>query len=171
MSGVDPDALVAIGRLIGSERSDGAEFVQQLLRSLRTHLSLEVAFVAEFTGGRRTFRVVDSDLATPVKVGGSDPLDATFCVRVVDGRLPEVIGDARRYAEASTLSLTDDLQIRAYLSVPIRLTDGSVYGTLCVFSTTPDLTVSEGDTAVLHIAAGAIATEIESAPDRWVTPS
>ncbi|WP_077038226.1 hypothetical protein [Pelomonas sp. KK5] len=51
---------------------------QLLLHSLqiiRRHLGMEVAFISEFTEGRRVFRCVDAALPDPpIAVGGSDPL-------------------------------------------------------------------------------------------------
>jgi hypothetical protein len=99
---------------------------------------MDVAFLSEFTDGQRVFRHVDSSLENlPVKVGGADPLEASYWQRVVDGRLPELIQDATAVPAAMELPVTRALPVGAHLSVPIKLKDGSVYGTFWCFSFTP----------------------------------
>ena len=69
--------------------------LQSLLNAARERLSMEVAFISEFTDGQRLFRQVSSDPALDiVKPGGGGPLEESYCVRVVQGLLPELISDA-----------------------------------------------------------------------------
>lgn len=130
------------------------DLVMETLHSVRTILGMEVAFISEFTGGRRVFRYVDSQRKDfPVCVGASDPREESFCQRVIDGRLPELIQDATKIPEALTLAATLALPVRAHLSVPIRLSDGNVYGTFCCFSSFPDSTLNDRDIRVMHLFA------------------
>lgn len=130
------------------------EILGDALRAVRTQLQMDVAFVSEFDKGRRVFRQVDAqDSASPVKVGGSDPLEDSYCQRVVDGRLPELIHDAARVPEALTLPATTALPVGAHLSVPIRFSDGSLYGTFCCFSARPNGTLDERDLNMLRVFA------------------
>lgn len=136
----------------GEEAID--EVVLDALCAIRLHLDMEVAFIAEFSGGRRRFRYVDSTLENaPIAVGDSDPLEQSYCQRVVDGRLPELIHDASLIAEALELPATLSVPVGAHLSVPIRLGDGQLYGTFCCFSTQPDFTLGDRDLAIMHLFA------------------
>ena len=65
------------GLLTGTpEKGPLSQILPAFLRSARSHLGMEVAFVAEFKDGNRVVRHVDSSLEDqPVKVGGSDPLE------------------------------------------------------------------------------------------------
>src|ERR1700733_8194189 len=75
--------------------------IEAVLRIVRTHLGMDVGFVSEFLDGRRVFRHVDNGVETsPVAVGGSDALEESYCQRVIDGRLPQLILDACDNAEA-----------------------------------------------------------------------
>jgi len=94
-------------------------------------------------------------------VNASDPLEDSYCQRVVDGRLPELIQDAFELPEANALPVTRALPVRAHLSVPIRLSDGRVYGTFCCFSSTPDATLGDRDLALVKIFADLTARHIE----------
>ncbi len=128
--------------------------VPDILHAIRTHLKMDVAFVSEFVGGRRVFRYVDSDWkGNPVQVGNGDALEDSYCQRVIDGRLPELIHDARENAVAAELSATFDIPVGAHMGVPIHLSDGSVYGTFCCFSRTSDMSLNQRDLALMRVFA------------------
>lgn len=130
------------------------ENLRGALKSLRTHLGLEVAFISEFADGRRVFRHVDSlSEQAPVKVGGSDPLDESFCQRVVDGRLPELIPDTQALPGSWARDKAAEFGIRCHVSVPVRMGDGSVYGTLCCFSAAPEPSLGDRDLAIMRAFA------------------
>jgi EAL domain-containing protein (putative c-di-GMP-specific phosphodiesterase class I) len=128
--------------------------IQEILRTIRMHLGMEVAFLSEFFDGKRVFRFIDSDLpACPVQVGGGDILEDSYCQRVVDGRLPQLIRDAKEIPEARSLAVTMELPVGAHLSIPVQLSDGSIYGTFCCFSSNPDQTITERDMNVMRAFA------------------
>jgi EAL domain-containing protein (putative c-di-GMP-specific phosphodiesterase class I) len=135
--------------------------IERILRAVRDHLGMDVAFVSEFSAGRRFFRHVDAGAVAPLQVGDSSPLDEGYCQRVVDGRLPELIPDTADVPEAMALPVTTVLPVGAHLSVPIRLRDGRVYGTFCCFSFTPDRTLNERDLGVMRAFADLSTTEIQ----------
>lgn len=132
------------------------------LHSVRTLLGMQVAFVSEFSDGRRIFRHVDSqpDFA-PIQVGGSDPLEESYCQRVVDGRLPELLKDATLNAEALKLPVTTALPVGAHLSIPIRFSNGHVYGTFCCFSAHPDRTLNQRDLGTMRLFADFVSKILE----------
>jgi GAF domain-containing protein len=107
-----------------------------LLDKVRLQLKMDVVFVSQFTGGRRVFRQVQHDPGEPelLVVGGSDPLEDSFCQRVVDGRLPQVLRSGRGHPVATLLPATHVVGVGGHLSVPIVMADGSVFGTICCFS-------------------------------------
>jgi EAL domain-containing protein (putative c-di-GMP-specific phosphodiesterase class I) len=142
--------------------------LQNLLNAARLHLAMEVAFISEFEGERRVFRFVDqAEEVQLLKVGSSDPLDESYCRKVVDGLLPQLIHDAQKLQAALEIPATRKLGIGAHVSVPIRFSDGSVFGTFCSFSFLADHTLNERDIALMRvladIAAGLIEKDIERA--------
>ncbi|KQP22928.1 GAF domain-containing protein [Pseudorhodoferax sp. Leaf267] len=108
--------------------------VTEVLKLLRARLDMDVAFVSQIADGQRTFKAVDSgpDFA-PLQVGMCNPIEESWCQRVVEGRLPERMVDAAPFIAAG-LAPNPGLPIGTHLSTPVRLADGSVYGTLCCFS-------------------------------------
>ena len=128
--------------------------VPDILHAVRQHLKMEVGFVSEFTTGRRIFRYVDASWPKhPVRVGEGDPLEDSYCQRVIDGRLPELLTDAQTNPVAAELPLTFSIPIGAHMSVPIRLADGSVYGTFCCFSRSADSSLNLRDLGLMRVFA------------------
>lgn len=132
----------------------GENSVPDILHAIRNHLNMEVAFVAEFTQGQRIFRYVDSDWQNnPIKINQGHPLEESYCQRVVDGRLPELMQDACLHPVALQLGATRAIPVGAHMSVPIRLSDGSIYGTFCCFSRTGDTSLNLRDLSLMRVFA------------------
>ena len=116
-SQVDQFADVLFGQLSGGEDAF-SDTMSCLVQSVRKRLNMEVAFVSEFTSGRRVFRFVDSQQGVEIiRVGQGDPLDESYCQRVVDGRLPELITNAQLLPAARELPVTEALPVGAHVSV------------------------------------------------------
>lgn len=136
--------------------------LRHALRSMRTHFGMEVAFLSEFRDGRRVLRVVDAEPgAPPLAEGSSEPLEETYCQRIVDGRLPPLLADAGRNAEARSLPATRELPVGAHVGVPIQLSNGHLYGTFCCFGTRPDDSLHQRDVDTLRLFADFVARLLE----------
>ena len=135
--------------------------VSELLVKLRHHLKMDVLFVSKFEDGHRTSVFVDADQPRE-SACFSHPFDDTFCKKIADGKLPEVIPDARTHHITKRMAVTDELSIGAYLGVPIYLSDGEVYGTLCSFKHEGDASLVEQDASLLRFIAELIAEKVES---------
>ncbi|MGK9067482.1 sensor domain-containing phosphodiesterase [Stutzerimonas chloritidismutans] len=153
LSSLGSDPVSALARLDASQLSVG-EMLSEALRSVKSHLRMEVAFISQFRDGQRVFRYIEGQIrALPLKPGDAGPLEDSYCQRVVDGRLPSLIRDATELREALSLPITRELPVGAHLSVPIRFSDGTLYGTFCCFSTEPDDTLRDYDVSTLHLFA------------------
>ncbi|WP_176473129.1 sensor domain-containing phosphodiesterase [Sphingomonas lenta] len=140
--------------------------IEQILRAVREHLRMKVAFVSEFLHGRRHFRHVDADEGTRcIEVGGSDPLEESYCHWVAEGALPGLIRDPAEHPFTAGLPATAALPVGAHLSVPIRLRDGRVYGTFCCFAFQPDQALTDRDLATMEAFAQLAAERIQQDVD------
>jgi GAF domain-containing protein len=164
---------IAIATSVGStDERLGA--LTPFLAQVREALRMEVAFVSQLLEDRRVFKVVSASRAgdSAVQVGHSDSLLDTYCLYVVQGRLPPVIRNIRSIAhEAALLPITQRLNIGCYVSAPVVLSSGQVFGTLCCFSSgeRPDLMEADGQ-AVREVAraiAGAVERDSVVGPLRW----
>jgi EAL domain-containing protein (putative c-di-GMP-specific phosphodiesterase class I) len=129
--------------------------IRKILKIVRTHLDMDVGFVSEFVDGRRVFRHVDGDQPV-VKEGDGNPLDESYCQRVVDGRLPELMQDACTNPEALTIAATRELPVGAHMSVPLRMPDGRVFGTFCCFSFLANQSLNGRDLRILRAFAAIV---------------
>lgn len=136
--------------------------IAEILRAVRNHLGMPFAFVSELVGTQRVFRYVDSNAQRqPFRAGDSGPLRDSYCAQVIDGRLPPLMQDTAEHAAARALPATTAIPVGAYISVPIQLTDGSVFGTFCCFSDRPDYSLNARDLELMTAFSGVIARQIE----------
>ena len=137
--------------------------ITSLLRDARTLLEMDIAFVSEFAEGHRFIRQVDktADSDVVIQEGQSNPLEETYCQRVVDGRFPLAIPNARLLPEAENLDVTRSLKIRAYLAAPITFSNGQIYGTLCCISHQPRTALGNRQVDALRIIAERVAFELQ----------
>jgi hypothetical protein len=151
-----PDALDAeVAQLlqagIGDPLDDPATL--RALAKLRLEIGQDVVFVSRFKDETRVIELVESAPATVSLLKGAiDPLQDSWCYSVVSGRLPELVLDARSWIEAGVVP-TPPMPIGTHLSTPIPLDDGTVYGTLCAFSTSIVADATTSDLSRLRLAA------------------
>lgn len=172
--GFDPeDISVKVSELLVATADASDELIDEAvtdtLALLRERLKMDVVFVSEFVDGKRVFRYVDAPKNPPtVEVGGSDPLEESWCQRVVDGRIPQLIPDMDKFAGKSTLP-QPPFSIGTHLSTPILLNSGQVYGTLCCFSFSPSETIQQRDLKNLKSVAMLVANKIDKSQASPVT--
>src|ERR1700679_692832 len=135
--------------------------IDNMLHAVREHLGMDVAFLTEFRARDRIFRHVDAKSTAPIHAGDTLSLEEGYCQRVVDGRLPQLIKDAAAHPVAAALPETSAVPIGSHLSVPIRLSDGRVYGTLCCFSFIPDVSLTERDMQMMRVLAELLGDQID----------
>lgn len=135
--------------------------IERVLRALRKHLGMDVAFVSRFRSADRMFMHVDAEGVSPIKQGDVLSLEVGYCQRVVDGALPGLIADTAQLPLAMSLPETLALPIGSHMSVPIYLSDGMLYGTFCCFGFAADHTLSDRDMQVMRAFAGLVTEQLE----------
>jgi GAF domain-containing protein len=123
---------------------------------------MDIAYATEHVGAMQLFREVDGDRSF---FGlGEIPglrLDQTYCQRVCDGRLPNLIPDVRADDRSARLAIGTAASIRAFASVPLRFADGRFFGTLCVASHELRPGLGYRHLELLRIAARMVADQFE----------
>ena len=113
--------------------------IERMLREVREALRMDVAFVSEFAGDELVFRALEGEAESfGWQEGESFPLDESYCKRVLDGRVPWVVPDAKRQEATRDLRVTSEADMGCYCAVALVLSDGRLYGTLCCVSHEPD---------------------------------
>jgi signal transduction histidine kinase len=138
------------------------EPVGRALEVAREELGMEVAFVSEFTDQRMVFRrLVGEAESFGWEEGESVPLDDTFCRLLLEGRLPNAIPDAQADGRVRFLEITGRAGIGSYVGAPIRFSDGTLYGTFCLLSHSPQPSLAERDGRFVRVLARLVAEQIE----------
>lgn len=136
--------------------------IDRAIRSIRTHLGMEVAYVSKFEDGYSVFREVDAPgLEHLIKVGDRHSLDDVYCRHILEGRLPNLIPDTSANPFAKAMPITDAVPIGKHMSIPLTLSDGSVYGMFCCLGPNPDETLTERDLKTMNVFAEFTSSEIQ----------
>lgn len=162
---LDPQSLeVRISELLVAT-ADGYDSaldrrITDTLLLLRKQLRMDVVFVSEFVDGERVFRFVHGGEALGIRAGDAAPLEESYCQRVVQGRMPELVPDARELVARGEL-FDPGIEVGAHLSTPVVLADGRVYGTVCCFSSAAQPDLQQGALACLRQCARLVARKID----------
>lgn len=143
------------------QRNAAQEQIGELLHTARKSLGLSMAFLSRMDGTTQHLEVVDSSVPLIMKDGTTQVQETSFCQAILDKRLPEVIPDVRKFPDAMKLPAARFPRIRSYVSVPVRLSDGTLYGTFCAAGLTADRELQERDRALMDVLAKAAALIIE----------
>ena len=136
--------------------------IERVMQAARDHVGLEVSFVSEFAEGQRVFRYASGDLERfEVRVDGAEPLEGTYCQMVCDGTLDPLVLDASRHPVTASMPVTGQLGVEVYVGVPVELSDGRLYGTLCCLSSSPTQALSDRDVGFMRMAAAIVAEQLE----------
>ena len=136
--------------------------IDRILAAVREHLGAEIAFVSRYIdGGMKQLTHVNSDLELPMGPGFVDPRENSYCWHIAEGRLPELIQDTADFPFTQTMAITDFLPVGCHLNTPLRLSDGTLYGSFCCLSSKPDRSLGERDVGVLRAFAALAVEQIE----------
>ncbi|KLE31211.1 hypothetical protein AAW01_12785 [Aurantiacibacter gangjinensis] len=140
------------------------EGIERILSTVRGHLGLDIAFVSRYVEGeQRELTHVSSDLDLPMGAGFREDREDSYCWHILEGRLPELINDPADYPFTKNLAITDMLPVGCHVNTPLRLSDGTVWGSFCALGRKPDRTVNDRDLTILKSFAGLVGERIEEA--------
>jgi len=158
-----PTALVPAMAAAAALAELGREpILPMVLRAMREMLRMDVAYISEFDDRRIVVREIDG-AATSFRLaqGRSMPLQHTYCQRMLDGRLPNLIPDVRGDERTASMPITLGADVGAFVTVPIVLEDGRLYGTLCAASHgTRDL-LGYAELQLLNLLARVVADQLQ----------
>lgn len=155
------DALSKLSDLAEHRPSD---LLDKVLGAARQHLGMEVAFVSEYAEGQTVFRSLGGDAESfGFREGLGTPLESSFCRRVIESRIPSVVVDTEEDEEVRDLGVRRAADIGSYVGVPVQLSDGRLYGTICCMSHSPDPSLGERDAEFMNVLARFVTEHIERA--------
>lgn len=147
--------------------TDYATSVDDLLGIARRHLGMDVAWVSRFSADGQVFEsVVEAVPGLGPAVGSAEPLQGSYCVRVLDGRLPPVVTDARADPRTRDLAVTEALQIGTYVGAPVQAPSGRPRGMLCCVARSGQQLVSDEHLDLLSQISQVIGSLLAAEDDR-----
>lgn len=155
---VEGTRTVGVGRAGGSARQS----IQDLLAAARLALDTDLAFLSHIADGEQEFEyVVNPGAAMALDPGTRVPEAAGYCSVMLRGEIPNAVPDVRHHEALGAMEVTSALGVGAYCGVPVRLPDGSLYGTLCALDgeARPDLTGDQ--VAVLSVISALLGQQLQ----------
>jgi GAF domain-containing protein len=142
--------------------SQTPETIERMLSAVRETLRMDVAFVSEFAGDELVFRKLEGDSGPSgggkAEASRSTSPTASACST---GESPQVVPDARREEATRDLRVTSEAGMGSYCAVPLVLSDGRLYGTLCCVSHEPDPWLRERDLGLMERTARRLVEHLE----------
>lgn len=86
----------------------------------------------------------------------------TLCQRMVEGEGPQIAPNTQDIAIYRDAPIAQQLPIQAYIGMPLRLRDGSLFGTLCAFDPQPQRESLASDGPIVALCAQLLATVLQA---------
>jgi EAL domain-containing protein (putative c-di-GMP-specific phosphodiesterase class I) len=146
---------------MGKTRTDAEQQIAELLRTAKKSLRLSVAFLSRLDGTTQHLEVVESSVPVLFQEGVTQVQETSLCQAILDKDLPAVIPNLKDFPRAMALPAAGIPHIRSYVSVPVTLSDGTLYGTFCAAGLTSDKDLTKRDKALMDVLASAASVIIE----------
>jgi GAF domain-containing protein len=136
--------------------------IDKAIAMARDSLGMELGYLTEFSGDEQIYRAVAGNGASfDISVGEGLPLPGSYCERMISNRIPHVVPNTAEVDELRDLAMTRVGRVASYAGVSVRLSDGSLYGTLCTVSHEPRPDLGEGHVHLLEMLSRIVASGIE----------
>ena len=145
--------LEGLAELARLSLDGSSEAIERILSLARAALDMDVAVVGAFDGDFVVQAVDGENEWFDLEVGSRIPVE--------QGDLPTLVHDAIADARTADLPITRESGIGAYIGVPIRLWDGTLYGTLCCLSRSPEPSLNVRDVRFLRVLAEIVADQVD----------
>jgi GAF domain-containing protein len=144
------------------EAAQESDVVEQALAAARQHLGMDAAYITSIDSRNQTIQAILGEPEVAERYQDSViPIEQTYCMRMLNGDIPNVVPDTR--AQPALHDLAATREIGSYVGVPVRLSDGRVHGTLCAVSHDAQDGIGADELRFMQTLAGIVATRLERA--------
>lgn len=144
------------------EAARECDVVEQALSAARDHLGMDASYLTTIDSRTQTIHAVISDDQDVKRYQGTVfPVEQTFCMRMLNGQIPNMVPDTA--AEPAISHLPAAAEFHAYIGVPVKLADGRVHGTLCCVSHAPRTELVDEELRFMEVLAGIVGARIDQA--------
>lgn len=153
----DPKRLTTL-RELGLLDSPAEEAFDRLARLASRLLHAPIALVTLVDADRQFFKSC-LGLPEPWSSWRETPLSYSFCQHTVAAHKPLVISDARDHPLVRDNPAIRDLNVVAYLGIPLTMRNGETIGSFCIIDSTPR-TWAQEEIDTMHELATSVISEI-----------
>ena len=140
----------------------GRELIRSAIDAARDLVGIELAFVSQMEPDAQTYRFVGGDSASfGLPEGHVAAAEHGYCASMVAELIPNVVPDVRADARTQSIVATVAADVGAYIGVPLRLADGSLYGTFCCLSHDAQPGLGDRDRTIMRLLARLVADELD----------
>lgn len=131
----DPERLAAVRR-VGALKDGNDPALDRLTNMARTVVDAPVALITLIDADHQVFLSCPG-LDEPWATRGQTPLSHAICIEAIAYREPLVLGDVRRNDQLCKNQAVTELDVVAYLGIPLITDRGHVLGALCAIDHEP----------------------------------
>ena len=145
-----------------SSRTASGDPITASLELARAETTMDLAVLGEIRDGREVVRCLAGNAESfGLRLGASMPVEDTYCARLLEGRLPNIVADAGANQLVRDLELTRDAPIGAYIGIPLTGLDARLY-VLCCLAHEQRPSLSERDLLLLRVLSETIIAAVDS---------
>jgi diguanylate cyclase (GGDEF)-like protein len=162
MRAVDASAIKAAAAATSTTYQSFADATRSVLDLLERHMPDAVLYLAHLDRGQFIHRIVDTRNGGGIGLRSNlaIPLGDAFCSHMAEDRAPRMCNEVARHPIYRSLPMQERVGARAYLGVPLELSDGTRVGSLAALrhSLTP---FTDADEQLFTMLARVLASELE----------
>jgi diguanylate cyclase (GGDEF)-like protein len=159
---VDASAIQAAAAATSTTYRTFADATRSVLDLLERQLPDAVLYLAHLDRGQFIHRIVDTRNGAGIGLRSNlaIPLGDAFCAHMAEDRAPRVCNEVSRHPVYSGLAMQERVGARAYLGVPLELSDGTRVGSLAALRHSPE-PFTDADEPLFLMLARVLASELE----------
>ena len=157
----------ANGRRLSSPSSPFSDFESAstaVLDQLHGRLGFALWLVTRVEDGQWVIEQA-RDEGYGVEVGDAFPFGDTYCAQMVEGLGPQFASETSAVPCYAAAGIGRELPIAAYIGVPLRFSDGSLFGTLCAIDPAPQLPAVGDELPLVALAGRLLSSLLEKDAD------
>jgi diguanylate cyclase (GGDEF)-like protein len=159
---VDTSAIQAAAAATSTTYRSFADATRSVLDLLERHLPDAVLFLAHLDRGQFIHRIVDARNGSGIGLRSNlaVPLGDAFCSHMAEDRAPRLCNEVGRHPVYGSLPMQEQVGARAYLGVPLELSDGTRVGSLAALRHSVE-PFTDADEQLFVMLARVLASELE----------
>ncbi len=139
------------------------EQITAALHFARTHLEMDAAYLSEFVRQTSVFQVVDAPgFESNLAPGLTTLLSPEDNALIVSGRMPEFLTNTADRTLAQFHAAPLDVPMNAHISIPIRRSNGAIYGMFCALNCAARPDLGPRDLAIMRAFAKTCSAQIDA---------